>query len=258
MNSNEWKFNAPKLLWATLPLVALVLLNGCGEHLVAPSAVTGSATNALSRPSVTAAKTMSLEIARSFPDAKYVKIFDNLAHFPAGKYWGEVEIVIVGGGANKTFPDDQVAAAFTPSGNHTATVIEVAVTSSVFEYGSSGFSLSLNQDAKGVPGKVLLSAQLPGLPNNGLGFCCALVIGKIPNGIALRGGKQYWIVLDGQSAPSSDAAAWDMNDTDQVHPFLDAEYCAYAARCPSGVVGWYPFQGTLYGTGAAFAVLGSN
>jgi hypothetical protein len=202
---------------------------------------------------------MSLQIARSFPDTKYVKIFDNLATLPSGKYWGESTLVIVGGGASSTYPDNQLAAAFTPAANHTASVIEAAIVIPVIAggYGSSGFTLSVNKDDKGVPGKALISASLPGLPSNGLGWCCAMVIGKIPAGLALSGGKQYWLVLNGQGAQSSDAAGWDMNATDQVHPFLDAVYCAYASKCSNGL-GWHAVQIDFFGTGAAFAVLGSK
>jgi hypothetical protein len=202
---------------------------------------------------------MTLQVVdgRSFSNAKYVKIFDNLAAPPSGTYWGEVQIMVLGGGGNSTFPDDQLAAAFTPSANHTATKIEVALVQSSFGFGTAGFALSLNEDAGGVPGKALLTAQLPGLPNNGTGWCCALVVGTIPSGIALTGGSQYWIVVNGQGSQTSDGAAWDMNATDQVHPFLDAAYCSYASKCPNGI-GWYPFSGTIYGTGAAFAVLGSS
>jgi len=202
---------------------------------------------------------MTLQVVdgRSRADTKYVKIFDNLAAPPSGTYWGEVELIILGGGGTSTFPDDQIAAAFTPSANHTATKIEVAVVQSSLGYGTSGFSLSLNQDANGVPGKALLSANLPGLPNNGFGWCCALVVGSIPSGIALSGGTQYWVVVNGQASQPSDAAAWDMDTTDQLHPFLDAVYCSYTIKCPNGI-GWYPFSGTPFGTGAAFAVLGSS
>jgi hypothetical protein len=244
-----------KQLLATLPLASAIALHGCGGHLVAPSPANGASTNQLSGPSRT--KIMSVQIVRSFSDAKYVKIFDNLAERPSGKYWGGSEVVIAGGNGNKLFLDDQLAAAFTPSANHTATVIEAAVVNPNLGYGSTGFTLNVNEDDNGVPGKTLLTAQLPGLPNNGLGICCALVIGKIPSGLPLSGGQQYWIVLNGQSAQPSDAAGWDMNATDQLHPFLDAVYCAYGSKCPNGP-GWYPFKGTPLGSGIAFAVLGSS
>jgi hypothetical protein len=206
-----------------------------------------------------ASKVMSVQITRGVPDAKYVKIFDNLAALPSGKYWGGIQTVIVGGDGNSKFPDNQLAGAFTPSGNHTATLIEVAAvsTTGLGSYGSSGFTLTLNQDDKGIPGKALLSAQLPGLPSNGLGLCCALVTGTIPSGIALRAGQQYWIVLSGQSGEPNDAAGWTMDATDQLHPFLDAVYCAYASTCGQSV-GWHTFAGSQFGTGLAFAVMGSN
>lgn len=203
---------------------------------------------------------MSVQIATpgSFSDAKFVKIFDNLAQFPSGTYWGGDQVVIVGGNGNNTFLDNQVAAAFTPSSNHTATQIEVAVLAPLLQgYGSSGFTLDLDQDNNGVPGTTLLSAQLPSLPS-GFPICCALIIGKIPNGIALTGGKQYWVAVDGKNGQSNDAAGWDENATDQLHPQLNAVYCAYASSCPKGP-GWYPFQSNLgFGAGLAFAVLGNS
>lgn len=256
MNRSELKIMGWKQLLAMLPLAGVFALSGCGGHSIAPSPGTQGLTNTLSAPNRTATKIMSVQIAQSFSDATYLKIYDNLAQNPSGKYWGGTEVVIVGGGGNSTFPDNQIAAAFTPSANHTAAVIEVAVVDPNLGLGTSGFILSLNQDDNGVPGTALLSAQLPSLPNN-VGLCCFLVVGKIPGGIALSGGKQYWIVLNFQSTQSTDGAAWDMNATDQVHPFLDAVYCAYASKCPNGP-GWYRFQGTPFGTGLAFAVLGSS
>lgn len=257
MNMSGLKFMGRKQLPAMMTLAGLIALSGCGGHSIGPSPGTEALTNMRSGPNRMAAKYMSVQIAQSFSDAKYLKIFDNLAQLPSGKYWGGTEVVIVGGNGNSTFPDNQLAAAFTPSANHTAAVIEVAVVDPNLGFGTSGFILSLNQDDNGVPGTALLSAPLPGLPNNGLGLCCFLVVGKIPGGLSLSGGKQYWIVLNGQSTQSTDGAAWDMNATDQLHPFLDADYCAYASKCPNGP-GWYRFQGTPFGTGLAFAVLGSS
>jgi hypothetical protein len=253
----EVKFMGWKQLLALLPVAGVIALSGCSGHSVGPSPGTEVATNMRSGPNHMTTKIMSVQIAQSFPDAKYVKIFDNQAQHPSGKYWGGTEVVIVGGSGDSLFPDNQIAAAFTPSANHTAAVIEAAIVNPGLGMGTSGFVLSLNQDDNGVPGTALLTAQLPGLPNNGLGLCCAEVVGTIPNGIALSGGKQYWIVLSGQNGQTSDGAAWDQNATDQMHPFLDAAYCAYASKCPSGP-GWYPFQGSVFGAGLAFAVLGSN
>jgi len=246
-------------LGATLPFAGVIVL-GCGGLLLASTPVAGASNGLLTGSNRSTTKTMSLQISdpRSLSDAKSVKIFDNLARLPSGAYWGGAEIVIIGGTAgNSTFPDTQLAAAFTPSANHTATMIEVATVNANLGYGTSGFTLSLNLDANGVPGKALISASLPGLPNNAPGLCCALVIGTIPSGLALSGGTQYWIFLNGQGGQPSDLAAWDMNATDQLHPFLDAAYCSYASKCPKGP-GWYPFQGTFLGSGAAFAVLGSS
>jgi hypothetical protein len=246
-----------KQLLAMLPLAGVIALSGCGGHSIGPSPGAQGSTNMFSGPNPRAAQTMSVQIVRNFSDATYLRIFDNLAQHPSGKYWGGTEFVIVGGNGTSAFPDNQIAAAFTPSSNHTAAVIEVAAVNTGLGFGTSGFTLSLNQDDGGVPGTALISAPLPGLPDNGKGLCCFLVIGKIPNGLALSGGKQYWIVINGQNGQTADGAAWDEDATDQLHPLLDAVYCAYASKCPSGPK-WYPFQGSFFGPGLAFAVLGSN
>jgi hypothetical protein len=253
------RLNAMDFKKLMLPFAVALVLSGCGGHLVGPSSGTEASTSGLSSAMRTATRRMSVKImnADSFPDAKYVRIFDNLARRPAGKYWGGAPFAIVGGSGNSEFTDDQFAAAFTPSANHTATMIEAAIVNSTLGYGSAGFSLSVNQDDNGVPGTALITAQLPALPQNYPGLCCAMVIGTIPSGLALTGGTQYWLVLNGQGALATDGAGWEQDDTDQVHPFLDAVYCAYASKCANGP-GWYTFEGDDFGTGAAFAVLGSN
>lgn len=246
-------------LLGMLALASAMVLNACGGQSVGPSPGSEASTTMRSGSNHRTAKSMSVRIydaTQSFPDAKYVKIFDNLGRRPAGKYWGGAPFAIVGGGGNSEFPDNQFAAAFTPSANHTASVIEVGIVASQLGYGSAGFSLSVNQDDNGVPGTALITAQLPGLPQNYPGLCCAMVVGTIPSGLALSGGTQYWLVLNGQSALPSDGAGWEQDDTDQLHPFPDAVYCAYATKCSNGP-GWYTFQGDDFGTGAAFAVLGS-
>jgi hypothetical protein len=250
MDLRKWKFMVWRAFLGALPLAGALALHGCGGHLVAPSPVTEASS-----------KNMSVETdnSASFSDPKSVKIFDNLAARPSGKYWGGAEVVIAGGNGGSTFPDTQIAAAFTPSADATASVIEVAaVCPGLYGYGcGGGFTLNLNQDNNGVPGTTLITAQIPEFPPN-IPLCCALIVGKIPSGLALHGGKQYWVVINGQKSQSTDLAAWDENTTDQLHPFLDAVYCAYAAKCPKGS-GWYPFQESVgFGTGLAFAVLGGS
>jgi hypothetical protein len=241
--------------------VLAALLAACNsQSQFSPSgaAVTSLEPNqAVVGPTRGGAKSMTVQIDRDFADAKYLKIFDNLASLPSGKYWGGALVLIVGGGGSNEFSDNQLGAAFTPSANHTATVIEAAIVNPNLGFGTSGFTLSVNQDDKGVPGKALITAQLPTLPENGRGICCSYLVGQIPNGLALSGGKQYWVVLNGQNGQPSDAAGWAMNATDEVDPFLFATYCAYASKCPNGA-GWYRQQGSVFGTGLAFAVLGSS
>jgi hypothetical protein len=241
--------------WYALPLAAAIVSSGCGGHFSGPTPLTETPAGNISQ-SQRASTSMTVRIAdaRSVPNAKLVKIFDNLGTSPSGPYWGGVQVVVVGGSGNAVFPSTQMAAAFTPKTSASATEIKVAAVSPTIGYGDSGFVLSVNEDDKGVPGKALITAQLPGLPENPP-LCCSLVVGKDANGLSLKAGRQYWVVISGQNAQSGNAAGWNEEATDQLHPFLDAVYCSYAPKCQNGV-GWYTFQGLDFGSGMAFAVLG--
>jgi hypothetical protein len=250
MNSTKRKFIRWIELFGALPLTGAIALHGCSGQLIAPSSVAEVSTKSMSVGTADSA---------SFSGAQSVKVFDNLARRPSGPYWGGVQVVIAGGNGSATFPDTQIAGAFTPSTSATATSVEVAaVCPGMYGYGcGGGFTLNVNQDNNGVPGAALITAQIPQFPPN-IPLCCALIVGKIPSGLALQGGKQYWVVISGQNSQATDLAGWDENATDQLHPFLDAVYCAYASKCPSGP-GWYPFQESIgFGTGLAFAVLGGR
>jgi hypothetical protein len=245
-----------KYLRYGLALATAIAMSGCGAHSGGTPPLTETSNNvgALGQRAGTS-MTVRIADARTVQDAKLVKIFDNLGASPSGPYWGGVQVVIVGGSGNSEFPSTQIAAAFTPSASASATEVEVAaVTPSLPGYEGSGFTLSVNVDDKGVPGKALITAQLPDLPSDPP-LCCSLIVGKVPHGLSLKADKQYWVVISGQSAQSGNAAGWTEEATDQVHPFLDAVYCSYAPNCQNGA-GWYAFKGDDFGSGLAFAVLG--
>jgi hypothetical protein len=220
----KWKMPA-------LPLVTSVFLSACGGHSITPAAQVAAPAN--------------------FARAKLVTIVSNLASYRSGPYWAFEGSPVTGPEGQQGFPENWRAVAFSPSANHTATVIEVAV---ALDSGTDGLALSLNRDDKGVPGKAIATAQLSNLP--AFGTCCTIETATLAKGASLKAGTRYWVVVSTNDSELTTNAAWMYNDTDQVDSFLEASYCP--SNCGSGS-GWTPYQSdTVSGSELAFAVLGSN
>jgi len=177
------------------------------------------------------------------PDSKppgQVTIYGHLADaYPNGLYWccGGYNVM----GPNSGVGVQWMAAAFTPSANHTVTQIDVGAG---FSQGTTnGIVLSLNLDNKGKPGKALKTWNISGLPR--FGVCCGLTTGTA-SGIPITGGKQYWVVLKTNSSELDTVDGWNFDDTDQVNNATIASFTGTK---------WTVFQSTQ---GVAFAVRGSN
>ena len=171
-------------------------------------------------------------------DAGLVTIFSNLASkYPKGEYWCCEGYNVMGPSVGEQW----MAAAFTPSADHTATKIEVAAG---WSEGTNGIVISLNSDSSGMPGKALKTWNASGLQN--FGTCCMLVVKTDKSGIALSAGKQYWVVLSTNSNELSTVDAWNVDDTDQIDSATLASYTNNQ---------WTVFQTS---PGVAFAVKGSN
>jgi hypothetical protein len=182
-------------------------------------------------------------------DAGLVTIFDNIGKvYPKGAYSCCDGFTVTGPDA-PSGPEFWVGAAFTPSANHTVTVIKVALG---LIGGSNEVVLSVNNDNGGVPGTAIKSWNVKSLPE--AGTCCTVMVRKDEAGIPITAGTQYWIVVQ-TSNSSNIQAAWDVNDTDQVDSSTIAFYCS----SPSGVCQnnnqWTVEQRV---PGPAFAVLGSE
>jgi hypothetical protein len=182
-------------------------------------------------------------------DAGLVTIFDNIGKvYPKGAYSCCDGFTVTGPDA-PSGPEFWVGAAFTPSANHTVTVIKVALG---LIGGSNEVVLSVNNDNGGVPGTAIKSWNVKSLPE--AGTCCTVMARKDEAGIPITAGTQYWIVVQ-TSNSSNIQAAWDVNDTDQVDSSTIAFYCS----SPSGVCQnnnqWTVEQRV---PGPAFAVLGSE
>jgi len=171
-----------------------------------------------------------------------VTIFSNLAsQYPNGEYWCCTGYNIMGpsSGAGEQW----MAAAFTPTANHTVTKITVAVG---YSQGRNGAVLALYTDNNGVPGQALKSWNLSNLPV--FGTCCALVAKTKASGIPVTGGQQYWVVVETNGGQANTVDSWNVDDTDQVNP-------ATLAVFPGNNNQWSAFQAA---PGLAFAVEGSN
>jgi hypothetical protein len=185
-------------------------------------------------------------------DAGLVKIVDNLgAAYPKGEYWCCEGATIFGPTAASGAPEFWEAAAFTPTADHTVAKIEVAVG---FVEGTNGVVLTINKDASGVPGTVIKSFQLSGLPT--FGSCCTIEKVSLSAGIPVKANTQYWIVLKTNAKESNTWAAWNVNDTDQVDPAPTAFWCSddKGGQCSVNDK-WVAGESQ---PGLAFAVLGSN
>jgi hypothetical protein len=173
--------------------------------------------------------------------AGLVTIFSSLASkYPKGVYWCCTGYNVMGSASGAG--EQWMGGAFTPKADHTLTQIEVAVGYS--GQGVNGVVISVNEDNGGIPGKALKTWNASGLPV--FGTCCTVVARTDKGGIALLGGKQYWIVLSTNSNESDTVDGWNVSDADQIDQAMTASW--------DGTT-WHTFQ---VAPGLAFAVRGSN
>jgi hypothetical protein len=189
------------------------------------------------------AKTNANGAQTSSTDSGLVTIFSNLAReYPNGEFWCCTGYNIMG--PSSGIGEQWMAAAFTPSANHTVTKISVALGYS--QGTTNGAVLSLRLDNNGVPGQTLKGWDLSALPV--FGTCCAVVEASDLSGIPISGGQQYWVVLKTDANQLDTVDAWNVDDTDQVHKRKLAVF-------PGAHNAWYVFRAT---PGLAFSVQGSN
>ena len=170
-----------------------------------------------------------------------ITIFNSLAgKYPKGVYWCCEGYNVMG--ANSGAGVQWMGGAFTPAADHTLTRVEVAVGYS--GQGQNGVVISVNDDNGGVPGKSLKKWSVSGLPV--FGTCCTIVVKTDNTGIALTGGKQYWIVLSTNSGETNTVDGWNVSDADQID---QANLASWDGST------WHTFQTA---PGLAFAVKGTN
>ncbi|HEX3430817.1 MAG TPA: choice-of-anchor R domain-containing protein [Rhizomicrobium sp.] len=170
-----------------------------------------------------------------------VTIFSSLASkYPKGVYWCCEGYNVMG--SNSGVGVQWMGGAFTPDVAYTLTEVEVALGYS--GQGANGAVIRVTDDNSGAPGKTLKKWSVSGLPV--FGTCCTIVVKTDRTGIALTGGKQYWIVASTNSSETDTVDGWNVSDADQVDQATTASW--------DGTV-WHTFQTA---PGLAFAVKGAN
>jgi hypothetical protein len=185
-------------------------------------------------------------------DAGLIKIANNFTQYANSPYWGWSGYAVCGPQAGCADGAEQwLATAFTPKANHVATRVEVPAE---YYQGTNGVELSIYDDAGGVPGKPLHSWHLTNLPSSP---CCDAAGGSDKRGIALTGGKQYWIVIGTSAQDATAVAVWGFTEFANVQKrggTFDV-YCSGSGCTNLGLNdnAWNPMT-SIYGL--AFSVLG--
>lgn len=234
--------------------LSIVTLIGWNSNALADGSLP-VVTHVVSRPGQPQLVSLRLEnrgplVARDdAEDAGLVKIANNFTQYANSPYWGWFGYAVFGpgqGAGNGT--EWWLATPFTPTANHVATRVEVAAE---YDYGTNAIVLGLYDDAGGVPGKQLHNWQLKNLPHS---VCCTVVGGSDKLGIALTGGKQYWVVLRTNAKETGAVVIWALTEYTQVQKH-GANFALY---CSGSCTGWKnnAWNASNLAYGFAFSVLG--
>ncbi len=181
--------------------------------------------------------------------AGLVTIFDNLGRkYPKGLYNAQYGQTLAGPQNAFEVPEFWQAAAFTPSADHTATRIQVAL--KILE-GTNEVVVGLYDDNAGQPGNALQTWHARNVPAD----CCGLVTVK-STGVALSAGHQYWVVVKTDNHDPDFYGVWEYNIVNQVDSGITDYYCSGSAgACGSTNGVWQPSSDPI---GLAFSVQGSE
>jgi len=125
---------------------------------------------------------------------------------------------------------DFIAMPFTPTSN--AHVFEVRTAILWDKSGADQVNLSIHEDSKGHPGKLLAGpVTVTDVPHV---HCCQLAVADFSSGVPVNGGTQYWIVAD--TPTTGQGSDFYGEWAGAVSPVLPL-----AANTAGG--GWVPFNG---------------
>ena len=112
---------------------------------------------------------------------------------------------ILGHDAGQPLPQ-WVAMPFTPSADHVVQQIRLGLG---YNSGTNAVTVTLNEDEGGIPGKVIHSWNVTGLP--AFGTCCTLTDVRAKGGIQVKKGVQYWVAVGNTQGIEDTWAVWDDN-----------------------------------------------
>ncbi|HEY1615752.1 MAG TPA: choice-of-anchor R domain-containing protein [Rhizomicrobium sp.] len=137
-------------------------------------------------------------------------LFSNIGtKYPKGEYFccfGDT----ISGPDSVVGSQNWAAAQFASADDAIVTEIDVAAE---WAGGTNEITINLYADKGGVPGKLLKTFKATGL--EGVSTCCAFAVGKDKTGIAIKGGRPYWVALT--TGDPDTFAIWVDNSTDQIH-----------------------------------------
>jgi hypothetical protein len=178
-------------------------------------------------------------------DDNLVKIYDNIGTaYPKGTYNCCQGAVISG---SQTEVEWWGGVAFTPRANRLVTKIKIAIG---YNSGTNEVFVNLNSDSAGVPGAPIKTWKVKNI--SGAGSCCAVTTVVDKAGIAVTAGVRYWVTVTTNGSDKDAFLSWNVNDTNQVDPALNAARCK-GTLCREDDGKWVAVQQT---PGLALAVLG--
>jgi hypothetical protein len=144
------------------------------------------------------------------PQAKAALIYSDLG--PAGAPYFDANGRAVTGSGVGAPGFEEVAVAFTPTGNFNVTQLDLAVTFSGIAgvFGTDDATVSLESSSSGAPGTVLGSWAISSLPPSSTGTALDTIA---VNNIAISAGTQYWVVVSPNSTSTDDIWATNSNTT---------------------------------------------
>jgi hypothetical protein len=135
-------------------------------------------------------------------------LFSNLNPNPLSKYNSGSSWIIQGAGAGTYFAQ---GFSFTPSATEGLSQVDIALSAVT---GNDLVVVTLNADSAGLPGGVLETWNVSGLP--AFGTCCVLqtLLPAVP--LTLTFGTTYWLVATPGATDTS--AGWNVNNTGSTGP----------------------------------------
>lgn len=134
-------------------------------------------------------------------------IYSNLNTDPTQPVYDPINAWVVAGRKRNHGSPQYVGMMFTPDRDITVKTITVAVSWAV---GTNGVTVSLNRDVAGLPGVALYRERVTDLPP--YSSCCRTSTITAREGVRVRAGTPYWVVVKTDKATLDTWALWNDNN----------------------------------------------